>query len=228
VSGSRQHWTLDWRRTANRTLEAFAVGGLFHPQQSIYSCRPRATTVRRPRASRIRQSLDTPTHTHHWCSCLAFCLVADYDICSIQDTTRANKKVHNLDEAMHENISDALRYAVCFWCNHLTASGAPESLLIEALAEFCQKHLFHWVEVLSLLEHVIPVETALLGAIEWCGVRPFAAQQEEGGSNTFRYRNTLQTSRLVTSACYRTLHEHCGSSRFPSVLTRCTRTTAHS
>jgi hypothetical protein len=151
-----------------------------------------------------------------------------YDICSIQDTTRPNKEVHNLDEAMHENISDALRYAVCFWCNHLTASGAPESLLIEALAEFCQKHLFHWVEVLSLLEHVIPVETALLGAIEWCGVRPFVAQQEEGGSNTFLYRNTLQTSRLVTSACYRTLHEHFGSSRFPSVLTRCTRTTAQS
>jgi hypothetical protein len=93
-----------------------------------------------------------------------------YDICNIQDTTLANKEVQNLDEALRENVSDALRYAACFWCNHLTASGAPESLLLDALAEFCRKHLFHWVEVLSLVQQVIPVETALLEAIEWCGV----------------------------------------------------------
>jgi hypothetical protein len=145
-----------------------------------------------------------------------------YDICNIQDTTLANKEIQNLDEALRENVSDALRYAVCFWCNHLTASGAPDSLLIEALAEFCRKHLFHWVEVLSLVEHVIPVETALLGAIEWCGVRPLVTQHEEGESDTFSCRNTLRTPHLVPPACYRTSHEHCGSSRVLSVLTRCT------
>jgi hypothetical protein len=96
-----------------------------------------------------------------------------YDICNIQDPTLSNEEVHNLDEALRENVSDALRYAACFWCNHLTASGEPGSLLVNALAEFCQKHLFHWVEMLSLVEHVIPVETALLGVIEWCGVGPF-------------------------------------------------------
>jgi hypothetical protein len=108
-----------------------------------------------------------------------------YNLCNIQDTTLANREVKNLDEALRENVSDALRYAACFWCNHLTASGAPESLFIDALAEFCQKHLFHWVRLLSLLEHVIPVETALLGAIEWCGVRPVVTQHEEGRSDTF-------------------------------------------
>jgi hypothetical protein len=107
-----------------------------------------------------------------------------YDICNIQDTTLANREVQNLDDALRENVSDALRYAACFWCNHLTASGAPGSLLIEVLAEFCEKHLFHWVEVLSLVEHVIPVETALLGAIEWCDVRPLVAPHEGGASDT--------------------------------------------
>jgi hypothetical protein len=107
-----------------------------------------------------------------------------YDICNIQNTTLANKDVQNLDELLREHVSDALRYAACFWCNHLTASGAPESQLINALAEFCEKHLFHWVEVLSLVENVMPVETALLGAIEWCDVRPLAAPHEGGASDT--------------------------------------------
>jgi hypothetical protein len=107
-----------------------------------------------------------------------------YDICNIQDTTLANKEIQNLDEALRENVSDALRYAACFWCHHLTASGAPGSLLIELFAEFCEKHLFHWVEVLSLVEHVIPVETALLGAIEWCDVRSLVAPHEGGAPDT--------------------------------------------
>jgi hypothetical protein len=151
-----------------------------------------------------------------------------YNICTLQGPDVANKDIHYLDEALRVNVSDALRYAVCFWCNHLTASGAPGSLLIKALAEFCEKHLFHWVEVLSLVEHVIPVETALLGAIEWCGVGPFVAEHEEGGSDTFSFRNTLRTPHLVPEACYRTSHEHCESSRVLFVPTRCTHITVHS
>jgi hypothetical protein len=108
-----------------------------------------------------------------------------YDICNIQDTALANREVHNLDEALRENVSDALRYAACFWCNHLAASGPPKIQLINALNEFCQNHLFHWVEVLSLVEHVTPVETALLGVIEWCGVRCSVTQPLKSKSDTF-------------------------------------------
>jgi hypothetical protein len=151
-----------------------------------------------------------------------------YNICTLQDPDVANKDVHYLDEALRANVSDALRYAVCFWCNHLTASGAPGRLLMEPLAEFCEKHLFHWVEVLSLVQHVIPVETALLEAIEWCSVSPFVAKHEECRSDTFSRRNTLHTPHLVPEACYRTSQEHCGSSRVLSVPTRCTHITAHS
>jgi hypothetical protein len=93
-----------------------------------------------------------------------------YDICNIQDITITNKDVRDLDMMLHENVSDALRYAACFWCNHLAASGAPGMLLMNALVEFCQKHLFHWVEVLSLVDHVAPAEAALPRAIEWCEV----------------------------------------------------------
>jgi hypothetical protein len=98
-----------------------------------------------------------------------------YNICNVQDPTVANKDLQDLDVRLRENVSDALRYAACFWCNHLTASDAPNDWIMNALNEFCQKHLCHWVEILSLLRRVGLAEAALLKAIEWCAVRNFVA-----------------------------------------------------
>jgi hypothetical protein len=150
-----------------------------------------------------------------------------YDICDIQYPTLANDDIEDLDVILRENVSDALRYAACFWCNHLAASGAPDGALMNALNTFCQKHLFHWVEILSLVQHVVLAEPALLGAIEWCIVRDFVAQCEQGESDTAACRNTLRTPHPMSQNCYRIWRGHCGSSRFPSVLTRCTHITAH-
>jgi WD40 repeat protein len=140
----------------------------------------------------------TPTVDH---GAIAFrCLILmnrhlRYDICSIRDPTIANKDVQYLDAALHENVSVALRYAASFWCIHLAASGAPDSLLLDALDEFCQKHLFHWLEVLSLVEYVAPAETTLLKAIEWCDVRRLVDwRARQGGSDALSWqKHTLNT-----------------------------------
>jgi hypothetical protein len=151
-----------------------------------------------------------------------------YDICDIQDPTLANDDIQDLDVRLRANVSDALRYAVCFWCNHLTTSGAPDSSLTNALKDFCQKHLFHWVEILSLVKHVGLAEAALLQAIEWCKVRDIVAQRGQGGSDTFACRSISGTPNPMSQNCYKTLHGHCGFTPFPFALTCCTRTTAHS
>jgi hypothetical protein len=96
-----------------------------------------------------------------------------YDVCNLQDPNLANADVQSLDLALHENVPDALRYAVCSWCSHLAGSHSYEESLLDALAEFCRKHLFHWVELLSLVEHMTPAEAELLKAIEWCKVRVY-------------------------------------------------------
>jgi hypothetical protein len=150
-----------------------------------------------------------------------------YDICGIHDPALANEEIEDLDVILRENVSDALRYAVCFWCNHLAASRAPDSALINVLHTFCQKHLFHWVEILSLVQHVVLAEVALLSAIEWCRVRDFVTQREQGESDTSACRTTLRTSHPMSQVSYRTSHEYCESTPFPFVLTHCTRTTAH-
>jgi hypothetical protein len=121
-----------------------------------------------------------------------------YDICNIQDPTVANKDLQDLDVRLRENVSDALHYAACFWCNHLTASDASDGLIMNALNEFCQKHLFHWLEVLSLVKYVTPAEAALLKAIEWFKVCCFAAQREQGEPHTSACRDALQTPHPVS------------------------------
>jgi hypothetical protein len=108
-----------------------------------------------------------------------------HDMCNIQDPTVANTDVKDLDVALREHVSDALRYAACFWCNHIAASGPPGSLLLSALWNFYQEHLFHWIEILSLLGHVAPVEATLLKVIEWCEVSQRVAWRAPGGTDTY-------------------------------------------
>jgi hypothetical protein len=108
-----------------------------------------------------------------------------YNICNLEDSTVANLDDPDLCEKLHAYVSDALCYAACFWCTHLAASGSPEGLLLDALDDFCQKHLFHWVELLSLVHHVAPVETALPEVIEWCEVRYRIAYYDQREPNMF-------------------------------------------
>jgi hypothetical protein len=93
-----------------------------------------------------------------------------YNMCGLADKTVANGEVRGLDQLLRENISDALRYAVCFWYTHLTASDSTNGSLLDTLDEFCRRYLFHWVELLSLMKQVLRAETALLEVIEWCEV----------------------------------------------------------
>jgi hypothetical protein len=108
-----------------------------------------------------------------------------YNMCNLEDATVANLDDPDLCEKLHANVSDALCYAACFWCTHLAASGSPEGLLLDALDKFCQKHLFHWVELLSLVHHVAPVETILPEVIEWCEVKKCLTYCDRSGFNMF-------------------------------------------
>jgi hypothetical protein len=94
-----------------------------------------------------------------------------YNRCALRDPNVANSDVQGLELSLHESVSDALHYAVCFWCTHLAGSESSAGSFLDALDEFCWKHLLHWVEVLSLVDHVLPAEAELLNTIEWCEVR---------------------------------------------------------
>jgi hypothetical protein len=93
-----------------------------------------------------------------------------YDMCDIQNPATENSKV--LAGRLRKKVPswNAVRYACCFWTKHLVECDKPCNDLLEMLDDFCRQHLFHWLEVLSLIEYLSSLEGELLQVIEWCKV----------------------------------------------------------
>jgi hypothetical protein len=70
---------------------------------------------------------------------------------------------------------ESLRYACMYWAAHLRLAGAQDSRLASELVLFCEEHLLHWIELLSLFGKLSCVDDYLPGALEWCqaGTRRF-------------------------------------------------------
>jgi hypothetical protein len=94
-----------------------------------------------------------------------------YDICDIRNPGIANRDVQN---RVDEKVTEALRYASRHWVAHLilidSALNAKRPELLEALRLFCQEHLLHWTEVVSLVGQVPAAHEMLSNAMTWCAV----------------------------------------------------------
>jgi hypothetical protein len=95
-----------------------------------------------------------------------------YDMCDIQNPATENRNVPDLAERLRKKVPswNAVRYACCFWTRHLVECDKPCSDLLDMLGDFCRQHLFHWLEILSLIEYLSSLEGELLQVIEWCKV----------------------------------------------------------
>jgi hypothetical protein len=94
-----------------------------------------------------------------------------YDICDIRNPGLANRDVQN---CVDEKVTEALRYACRHWVAHLTSIDpaliAERPELLEALRLFCQEHLLHWTEAVSLVGQVPAAHEMLSDAMTWCTV----------------------------------------------------------
>jgi hypothetical protein len=77
------------------------------------------------------------------------------DICNIRDPSLFNSEVPELQALLGRYVSRSLRYACKFWafhcCEYIRAAGSGCQVPV-GLDNFCEKHLFHWIEVLSLID----------------------------------------------------------------------------
>jgi hypothetical protein len=73
------------------------------------------------------------------------------DMCDIRNPGLANADVPDLRARTARAVPEALRYACLSWPVHLVAIGSISGTVSATLLEFCRAHLFHWLEVLSLL-----------------------------------------------------------------------------
>jgi hypothetical protein len=96
-----------------------------------------------------------------------------FNICKLSTPSVANTDVSDLHERLHKYMTEELCYAIQCWAAHLAAStiAAPHSGLLEELLMFCNTHLLHWLEALSLTANLSSVSEGLSGAITWCKVR---------------------------------------------------------
>jgi hypothetical protein len=114
-----------------------------------------------------------PAEHHH--QLLASCLRLlnnwlRYDICGIQKPSRANAEIQDLPERLAKSLPEAVRYACLFWPAHLVAGGPLAESVAVVLHEFCMRHLFHWLEVLSLLDALSSAGKHLPRVAVWCQV----------------------------------------------------------
>jgi hypothetical protein len=93
------------------------------------------------------------------------------DICGINDPTKLNSEILDLDERLREHLPEHLRYACIYWCQHLEAIPVEHSDVCEFAKGFFRVHLLHWIEVMSLLDHTDHVQLALSKAESWFQVR---------------------------------------------------------
>jgi hypothetical protein len=94
-----------------------------------------------------------------------------YDLCNLEKPWIPNVEIIGLHETMARCVSHELRYACRFWPVHLAQAGEPESTLLTELDTFCQRHLLHWLELLSLINALLVVDNYLPDALGWCQVR---------------------------------------------------------
>jgi hypothetical protein len=94
-----------------------------------------------------------------------------YDICDIRNPGIANLDVQ---DRIQETVTEALRYACRHWVAHLISFDpaliAERPELLETLRLFCQEHLLHWIEVVSLVGQVPAAHEMLSHAMTWCAV----------------------------------------------------------
>jgi hypothetical protein len=90
-----------------------------------------------------------------------------YDVCGIRKLGLANADIHNLLERLALSVLEPLRYACRFWPVHMVASSPLTEPVSAALLEFCTKHLFHWLEMLSLCDDLSSAAKHLLRMTVW-------------------------------------------------------------
>jgi WD40 repeat protein len=103
-----------------------------------------------------------------------------YNMANLDDPDLANSDVEDLEDRLLSGICEkgehaepslpqALFYAARYWTTHVVSSSTDHlEELLDALSRFCDEHLFHWLELLSLIRDLAySTQSNLLAVISW-------------------------------------------------------------
>jgi hypothetical protein len=168
---------------------------IFHPSFPDFIVNPR-----RCEDPRFRVSLDE----HHLRLALGCLAILNqhlrYNMASLDDPDLPNSNVEDLENRLLSGMGEkgdhagpslpqALLYAARYWTKHVVSSSTIDSEeLLDALSRFCDEHIFHWLEILSLIREIAySTQTNLLAVISWTQVE----QRFAGDIRVSRIRDLL-------------------------------------
>ena len=93
-----------------------------------------------------------------------------FNICELETSHSFNKDVPDLPDRVQKFISPSLRYACCFWADHLQET-PPQVGMLTSLKDFLYVRLLYWLEVLSLIEDLSVASGTLKSIVKWAKVR---------------------------------------------------------
>jgi WD40 repeat protein len=148
---------------------------IFHPSLPDFLVSPA-----RCNDPRFLISLDQH-HLRLACACLVLLNQhLRHNMANLEDPDIANSDVQDLPgrilrgcspetNDMGSSLSQALFYAARYWNTHVVSSLTMYSEeLLDALNWFCNEHLFHWLELLSLIQDLgYSTQSNLLAVISW-------------------------------------------------------------
>jgi WD40 repeat protein len=151
---------------------------IFHPSFPDF-----IVNSRRCEDPRFRVSLDE----HHLRLALGCLAILNqhlrYNMASLNDPDLPNSNVEDLENRLLSGMCEkgdhagpslpqALFYAARYWTKHVVSSSTIDSEeLLDALSRFCDEHIFHWLESLSLIREIAySTQTNLLAVISWTQV----------------------------------------------------------
>jgi hypothetical protein len=161
-----------------------------------------------------------------------------YNMANLNNPDVANLRVEDLDGRLYQSIyhgrdhmqpslPQALFYAAQYWTTHIFSSSATHSEeLLDALSRFCHQHLFHWLELLSLISSLdYSTQADLHAVIHWTEVQ--CSSPTLPPTNMSNSNSPAMSGCLRSRVCFATPSV---SYRFmPSLLDpmRCMLSTAH-
>jgi hypothetical protein len=196
---------------------------IFHPSFPEFIVSPA-----RCKYPRFLVSLDE-LHLRLACGCLALLnRHLRYNMANLDDPDLPNSNVEYLEHRLLSGIcekgdhagpslSQALFYAASHWTKHVVSSSTIDSEeLLDALSRFCDKHLFYWLELLSLIRGLAySTQSNLLAVIAWSQVN----QRFAGDARVSRIGNLLHDTVHVLQAYAEPIRSHALHSFHSAYLT---------
>jgi WD40 repeat protein len=160
-------------------------------------------------------------HLRLACGCLALLnRHLRYNMANLDNPDVANSRVEDLEGRLlrgicHEpqtndlrpSLFQALSYAARYWATHVASSSSTvhSEELLDALSRFCDEHLFHWLELLSLSQGLAhSTQSDLLAVVSWFQVN----QRFAGDARASRIGELLHDTERVLQTDVKPIRSH--------------------